>query len=195
MLKKQGFTLVELVVVIAIIAVLSSVVAPNVFKSIEKARKARAIKDLQSLNIGVAALYVDTGKFPNGCPISSANPEVALDTPASGLFSRPVVGVVEGPCEWTVDAVARWDGPYMSNHGGGTDPWGTTYIYDPDYAFCNAGAYPVASCPSDTSRFLLETCRSACRGALNCAPPMLISNGPDKMTYTCDDVILSPPAQ
>ena len=44
-----GFTLVELGVVIAIIAILAAVLTPVVFKSIDKAKVARTIADLKAI--------------------------------------------------------------------------------------------------------------------------------------------------
>ncbi|HOW42581.1 MAG TPA: prepilin-type N-terminal cleavage/methylation domain-containing protein [Candidatus Omnitrophota bacterium] len=183
---RKGFTLVELIVVIAIIAILAAVIAPNAFKAIEKAKLAKTQRDLKSIKTAVSALYADTGKFPNGCPaFSSANPEVYFNQPQAGLVRRPTVGVVEAPsCEWRQSEVNAWDGPYLESTNV-LDFWKTAYMFDPDYVPCGTTA---GNCPATSSPY--TECRAACGGAFNCYPPMLVSFGPDKLEYTCDDILV-----
>ncbi|MDD5669107.1 MAG: prepilin-type N-terminal cleavage/methylation domain-containing protein [Candidatus Omnitrophica bacterium] len=180
-----GFTLIELIVVIAIIAVLAAIIAPNAFKAIEKSKLAKTTQDLKSIKTAVIALYSDTGRFPNGCPAFSVqNPEVYFNTARAGLISRPPVGVVEGSCQWTQSDVDKWDGPYLDSNKV-EDFWHTAYMYDPDYAFCASGA---SSC--GTSLSVYTECSASCGGVFNCSPPVIVSFGPDKAEYTCDDVIV-----
>jgi general secretion pathway protein G len=81
---KKGFTLIELIVVIAIIAVMGAVIAPNAFKSIEKAKIAATVQDLNSIKTSAAAYFTDTSTWP----ASTAN--FTSDSSVSG-----------------------WDGPYL----------------------------------------------------------------------------------
>lgn len=179
MFKNKVFTLVELIVVIAIIAILAAIIAPNAFKAIEKSRIAKTQQDLKSLKTAITALYGDTGRFPNGCPaFSSADPEVFLDNSRSGLITRPPVGVTGGGCEWTQSAVDGWDGSYVDS-AGVRDFWKTTYYFDPDYAFC-----PAAACAANS--IVRRECSSTTLGS----PPFLLSLGPDKAEYTCDDITM-----
>ena len=193
-MKIKSFTLIELIVVIAIIAILSAIVAPNAFRAIEKAKVAKTKSDLEAIKTAIGALYGDTGKFPNGCPaFATANPEIYFDNPRSGLVSKPPVGVTPGSggrCEWTQSDVDMWDGPYLES-AGVRDFWKTSYMYDPDYCMCTTScSYSrenISSC--DTSSAVVEECRNACGGGLNCVPPAIVSFGPDKLEYSCDDII------
>ncbi|MDD2703559.1 MAG: prepilin-type N-terminal cleavage/methylation domain-containing protein [Candidatus Omnitrophica bacterium] len=181
----NGFTLMELIVVIAIIAVLAAIIAPNAFKSIEKSKTAKTVADLKAIKTAVIALYSDTGRFPNGCPAFSVqNPEVYFNTAQAGLILRPTVGVVEGSCRWDQPEVDRWDGPYLEGNKV-QDFWHTSYMYDPDYVFCTSGA---SSCASSSSPY--TECPGACGGGFTCSPPVIVSFGPDKTEYTCDDIIV-----
>lgn len=193
LIRKRGFTLVELIVVIAIIAILASIVSVSAFRAIEKSKIAKTQAELKTLKTAIAALYADTSKFPNGCPaFTVANPEVYLDGAQAGLVKKPTVGVVESPCEWTQIAVDAWDGPYIDKNTA-RDFWQTSYFFDPDYAQCTTGSsmtsVDISTCSSSSS--LVSECRAMCGGSLNCAPPVIMSFGPDKQEYTCDDIVVN----
>jgi len=64
MIKVKSFTLIELTVVIAIIAVLAAVVVPNAFKAIEKSKITRMTSDLDIIKKASFVHYTDTGQWP-----------------------------------------------------------------------------------------------------------------------------------
>ena len=59
-----GFTFIELLVVMVIIAILLSVVAPRYFNSIDKAKEAVLRQDLGILRDAIDQFYSDTGNYP-----------------------------------------------------------------------------------------------------------------------------------
>jgi prepilin-type N-terminal cleavage/methylation domain-containing protein len=63
-MKKKGFTLIELVVVVAIILLLASTLAPKLRKEVAKARDAKAVAALGSLRTAVNIFYADDGSAP-----------------------------------------------------------------------------------------------------------------------------------
>lgn len=58
--NQKGFTLVELIVVMAIIGILSAVIAPNVFAAIEKAKLAKFQADYKNLRTAVMITMEET---------------------------------------------------------------------------------------------------------------------------------------
>ena len=64
MMKKFGFTLIELMVVMAIIATLLTLAVPRYFGNVEKAKEAVLRENLASLRDSVDKFYSDTGKYP-----------------------------------------------------------------------------------------------------------------------------------
>ena len=62
--KKSGFTLVELLVVLAILALLLTLAVPRYFNGIERAKEATLRHDLNTLRESIDKYYADTGKYP-----------------------------------------------------------------------------------------------------------------------------------
>ncbi|OFW35746.1 MAG: hypothetical protein A2074_08370 [Candidatus Aquicultor primus] len=63
-MRKKGFTLIELMVVIAIIGVLSSVLAPQIFKQINKGRQSAVVSFYNNLKTATSSYYADTEQWP-----------------------------------------------------------------------------------------------------------------------------------
>ena len=112
---KSSFTLIELIVVIAIIGILAAIIAPNAFKAIEKAKISKVCGDLKSIKTAVGALYSDTGRW--GLPDNTK-----IDNPYGQWWVR----ISESQLVNNDENYAGWDGPYLessiSEH-----PWGGPY--------------------------------------------------------------------
>jgi type II secretion system protein G len=70
-LSKRGFTLIELVVVISILAILSGVLVPRVTNHMKSARDARRLADIKTIRNAVEQYYMDKGEFPKANANSS----------------------------------------------------------------------------------------------------------------------------
>ncbi len=110
-MRKGGFTLIELIVVIAIVAILAAVIAPNAFKAIDKAKITGTIADYKAVKTGVMAFYADCGVWP------------VTTTTGGGLVSN--TGGTGGV------TTTGWDGPYIEKWPSSAK-WGGTYAFNSD---------------------------------------------------------------
>lgn len=62
--RGRGFTLVELLVVMAVIATLLTIAVPRYVRSIQRSREAVLHQDLAALRESIDRFYGDTGKYP-----------------------------------------------------------------------------------------------------------------------------------
>jgi general secretion pathway protein G len=62
---RLGFTLVELLVVLSILALLLSLAYPKYFSSVERAQEAALKQTLNTMREGIDKFYADTGKYPD----------------------------------------------------------------------------------------------------------------------------------
>lgn len=102
----RGFTLIEVVVVLSVLAVLAGAMIPAVVQQVERARTRATRNEMNDLAVGLSAYYEDCGRLPSSL---------------AGLVTD-------------VDGDAGWDGPYMGGlgdvaTGAVTDAWGATYTY------------------------------------------------------------------
>ena len=67
--RRHGFTLLELLVVMAIIATLLTIAVPRYFRSLERSKEAVLKQDIASLRESIDKFYGDTGKFPESLEV------------------------------------------------------------------------------------------------------------------------------
>jgi len=61
--KGKSFTLIELIVVIAIISTLAAIITPNIFRAIKKAQISRTIESFEVIKAATLHYYTDTGQW------------------------------------------------------------------------------------------------------------------------------------
>ena len=100
---EQGFTLVEMLVVITIIGLIMGLIGPRVLNYLSESKVKAAKIQMQSFASALDLYNLDTGRYP-----SSAEGLSALIRPTSG---------------------AAWNGPYLKGGSLPNDPWSHPYIY------------------------------------------------------------------
>lgn len=98
--SSQGFSLIELLVVLMILGLIAGLVVPNILGRGEAAKSKTAVAEVQRLAMAVDEFYLDTGRAP-----------------------RELRELVEKPGN-----VSNWNGPYV-NESNLDDPWGNAYVY------------------------------------------------------------------
>jgi general secretion pathway protein G len=63
--RRSGFTLIELMVVMAIIALLLTIALPRYFGSVDRAREATLKQSLAVMRDAIDKFYADNGRYPN----------------------------------------------------------------------------------------------------------------------------------
>lgn len=101
--NQQGFTLVELIVVVIIIGLLAGLVVPQFIRQEEKATAKAAKAQIELLGTALDTYRLDVGRYP------------ATQEGLQALSQKP------GGAE-------RWDGPYLKKEVP-NDPWGKPYVY------------------------------------------------------------------
>lgn len=99
-----GFTLLELLVVLGILAMLATVAGPQVLRYMGKAKTETARAQISSISTALELYSLDNGGFP---------PQ-----------QQGLVALVRAPGD-----AARWRGPYLKRSDGLNDPWGRPYVY------------------------------------------------------------------
>lgn len=91
-LKATGFTIIEVIVAITIVAILTAIIMPNLSSSRAKARDGTRISDVSQLQ-GAMALYYDRcGEYPSSLAVSANNgcpSGVTLQTYISQIPTAP----------------------------------------------------------------------------------------------------------
>ncbi len=62
--KHRGFTLIELIVVMAIVALLASIAAPRYFNSLQKGRETALLSSLNTMRDAIDQYAADKGRYP-----------------------------------------------------------------------------------------------------------------------------------
>jgi general secretion pathway protein G len=102
--RDDGFTLVEILVVITIIGLIMGLVGPRVLSYLNESKVKAAAIQIQSFSSALDLFYLDLGRYP---------------TSSEGLAA-----LVQRPA-----GSSGWNGPYLKNASLPNDPWGHPYRY------------------------------------------------------------------
>lgn len=89
--KRKGFTLIELMIVIAIIIILAAIAIPNYLRMTDRARRSRVAGDFVALATANEAYLVDWGYYPMGTAITDEEFGKGID-PTAGEYVNEITG-------------------------------------------------------------------------------------------------------
>jgi general secretion pathway protein G len=105
-MRRAGFTLVEILVVIIVIAMLATLVAPSVFQHVDQAKASTAKAQIEMLSAALDAYRLDNDRYPT----SEQGLAALRQSPSASPAPR------------------RWRGPYLRRELP-VDPWGKPYVF------------------------------------------------------------------
>ncbi|MFC1884869.1 type II secretion system major pseudopilin GspG [Thermodesulfobacteriota bacterium] len=106
--KEKGFTLLEILIVVAILGILAGFVAVRVMDRPGEARTTKAMVEIETLEKALKLYKMDNGFYPS------------TDQGLSALISKPTTGRM--PVKWR-------EGGYLEKGMLPKDPWGREYLY------------------------------------------------------------------
>ena len=99
-----GFTLLEMLVVLAIMGLLAAIIAPQVLKYLGSSRTQTAKVQIQNIDAALQLYRLDVGRFPS------------QEEGLTALVTAP-------------STAPGWNGPYLQKAAALNDPWGSPYLY------------------------------------------------------------------
>ncbi len=106
--SKKGFTLIELMIVIVILAILATIVVPKFMGREEQAKRTAAIIQIKNLEAGLKLFKLDNGFYPS------------TEQSLKSLVEKPTAG----------REAKNWkEGGYLEAKEVPLDPWGNSYVY------------------------------------------------------------------
>lgn len=115
-----GFTLLELLVVMAILGMLAALVGPQVLNQLGGAKSKSAQIQIRDLEQALELYRLDVGRYPS------------TNDGLSALVKKP-------------EGVRGWNGSYLKKSEVPADPWGNDYLYRQ----LDTGSYEIVSYGGD----------------------------------------------
>jgi general secretion pathway protein G len=122
--SNRGFTLIEIMVVIVILALLAALVGPKLIGRTDDAKLTDVKVQIKNLETALKLYKMDNGNYPT------------TEQGLSSLVAKPTIGLIPKNFK---------EGGYLESRSVPKDPWGGDYIYlspseHGDYDLCSFGA-------------------------------------------------------
>lgn len=192
---KRGVTLMELVVVLVIVSLLSTIAVGIYTKEVVRAKVSRARAEIRTMEVAIQRYHTDTGQYPpSGSGTQLAPNSLDQSTPyaGSGYLQVALRASLSGNSNQPLSL--RWNGPYLDwdENKLGTlngdpitattpkpsisylDPWGNPYYYINSNDYSSLGGTHL---PTSNPYFSTET-------YFNASTFQIVSFGPNGTTNT-----------
>jgi general secretion pathway protein G len=124
--RRRGFTLIEIMVVVMIIGMLTSLVGVAVMRQLERAKRKTAAAQIKNFSAAIESYYMDNSRYPSTDQGLKALVTAPSSSPAPKNYPQ---------------------GGYLSSGEIPLDPWQNEYIYFSPGT--NGGAYSIESYGAD----------------------------------------------
>ncbi|BDU49780.1 type II secretion system major pseudopilin GspG [Haliovirga abyssi] len=124
--KENGFTLIEIIIVVVIIGFLAATIGPNLFNRVSQAEKTTSENQLKIIGLSLDNYRLDNKRYPS--------------------TEQGLIALIEKPITYPLPK--NWNGPYLEKKEIPKDAWGNEYKYvSPGYN--NKNSYDLWSLGAD----------------------------------------------
>jgi general secretion pathway protein G len=127
---RRGFTLTELLIVMAILVLLVSLVGPRLLGSKAKADINSVKTQIGMFQSSLERYAIDMNRFPSSEQGLAALVAVPTADSGEGDSAGGEDVELEGDDESSAGSGSNWDGPYIKTETLPKDPWGNSYRYE-----------------------------------------------------------------
>lgn len=124
---RGGFTLIEIVIAVAIVAIFAAALSPMVFRHLEDSKVTKAQSETETIATAVLGYYKDTGKWPLTNADGPTGNQVARVISSATVATGAGAGAGSGAARWGTYGNAKPLGDYLyyNNADDDSSPDGT----------------------------------------------------------------------
>jgi len=159
---RKGFTLIEILIVVAIIAILASVVLVGLGPTQQSGRDARRLSDLRETQTGLELYYAKCGYYPGGTESGSCGAFAAVSTPAWTPMSTALTGSAIGVTSVPQDPTSGHTYYYS------TDNVGAGYLLQATLENANNSAFENYTAPATGAYTAGDSVKNSCKNPTYC---------------------------
>lgn len=125
---ESGYTLLEILAVLTLLAAIITLVAPNIIKQTQKGQSKTALAQINALKSVINSYYLDNGQYPT------------TEQGLKALINKPSISPIP----------ENWNGPYLEDGKMPKDSWGREIHYKQP-GDKNKGSYDIFTLGSDNA--------------------------------------------